>query len=197
MHRPTTPPPGAPPYTRELGLLRRRCHILREKVWDMNDRRERFEARRWVEGHIGESFLTASADELRRLEGYLAYKLKHGHCPLHEHDNSDIRYKKAGGSTDARNRIKEKLIEMFGERCVDCGKSGIPLTLDHIKPIALGGKNELGNSQLLCVPCHVKKTKTDSRIAFKRHFAKTFPEKIAKRRALAAERRTQKPRSQG
>jgi 5-methylcytosine-specific restriction endonuclease McrA len=155
----------------------------------MDKRRDRFEAHRWVQGHIGESLTTASVEELERLAGYLAYKIKHGHCPLHEDDNSKIRYKKNGGSQIARLHIREKLVEMFGEKCAECGKSGIPLTLDHIKPISLGGKNELGNTQLLCVPCHTKKTRGDSRIAYRKFFAEKFPEKLEKRRANAHARK--------
>jgi len=143
----------------------------------MEKRRERFEAARWVEGHIGEPFATASVEELKKLKGYLEYKLVHGHCPIHENDHSKLRYKRDGGSSQARMKIKELLIQKFGEKCVVCGKSGIPLTLDHIHPIALGGKNELGNSQLLCVPCHVKKTRGDSKIAHERYFKEKFPHK--------------------
>ncbi len=149
----------------------------------MDNRRERFEASRWVEGHIGESLKTASLEELEKLVGYLEYKLKHGHCPIHEHDNAETRYDRDGGSSTARQRIKEKLIERDGARCAACGAKDVPLTLDHIRPIALGGKNELANAQLLCVPCHVKKTKRDSRVAYRKRFAEQFPEKVAARRA--------------
>jgi hypothetical protein len=148
----------------------------------MDNRRERFEAHRWVEGHIGENLKTASFEELTKLAGYLAYKLEHGHCPIHEHDNAATRYREKGGSTRARQKIKEQLIVRDGERCVMCKKSDIPLTLDHIHPIALGGKNEINNSQLLCIPCHTKKTRRDSRMAHARFFAEKFPEKLIARR---------------
>ena len=157
--------------------LRYQCRRVRAKIWDMTKRRERFEAARWVEGHIGEPFATASVEELRKLKGYLEYKLVHGHCPIHENAHSKLRYKRDGGSTEARTKIKEMLNRKFGEKCSKCGKSDIPLTLDHIKPIALGGKNELKNSQLLCIPCHVKKTRGDSRIAHVRYFREKFPHK--------------------
>lgn len=171
------------PHARRLNELKRQCHFLRAKIWDMDNRRERFESHRWIQGHIGESLTTATVEELTRLAGYLKYKLEHGHCPLHEEENSKVRYKRLGGSRDARVRIREKLVEMFGEKCAVCGKHDVPLTLDHIKPIALGGKNELGNTQLLCLPCHEKKTRTDSRIAYRKFFAEKFPEKHAKRQA--------------
>jgi 5-methylcytosine-specific restriction endonuclease McrA len=168
--------------TPEMEKARYDCRRLRAQLWDMNERRGRMDAARWVKGHIGESMDTATLEELTTLKGYLAYKLEHGHCPIHENDRAEIRYKKKGGSSDARQRIKEKLIAMHGEKCVACGKTGVPLTLDHIKPIALGGKNELANGQMLCIPCHNLKTKTDSKIAYRKFFAEKFPEKLKKRR---------------
>ncbi len=166
----------------KLRQLRYRCHKLRLQIWDFDNKRERFEAHRWVKGHIGESLKTASLEELEKLEGYLAYKLEHGHCPLHEEEDAATRYKQKGGSTKARQKIKETLIARDGERCISCGAKEVPLTLDHIHPIALGGKNELENSQLLCIPCHTKKTRHDSRRAYRKFFAATFPDKLAKQR---------------
>ncbi|MDO8469944.1 MAG: HNH endonuclease [bacterium] len=180
---------------RKLSALRYRCHVLRAQLWDLDDRRERFEAHRWVQGHIGESLKTASLEELEKLAGYLAYKLEHGHCPIHEHDNAAIRYKRDGGSSRARLKLKEVLIARDGDRCVACNATGVPLTLDHIHPIAFGGTNELSNAQLLCIPCHTKKTRGDSRRADRRYFAEKFPEKLAKRRAAARNATTTPGRS--
>ena len=172
---------------RKLNALRYRCHTLRAQIWDLDDRRERFEAHRWVQGHIGESIKTASLEELEKLAGYLAYKLEHGHCPIHEHDNAAIRYKRDGGSSRARLKLKEELIARDGNRCVACNAAGtdIPLTLDHIHPVAFGGTNDIGNAQLLCIPCHTRKTRGDSRRAHRRYFAEKFPEKLTKRRTTA------------
>jgi 5-methylcytosine-specific restriction endonuclease McrA len=170
--------------TPEMEKVRYECRRLRAKLWNMDEKRGRMDAARWVKGHIGESMDTASLEELTTLKGYLAYKLEHGHCPIHENDRAEIRYKKKGGSTDARTRIKEKLIALHGEKCIACGATGVPLTLDHIIPIALGGKNELKNGQMLCIPCHTLKTKTDSKIAYRKFFAEKFPHKLAKQRAL-------------
>lgn len=199
MH-PQKPFPERKPFhlmTKEERLkerLKYECRRVRSKIWDMSKKRERFEANRWVEGHVGESFATASVEELTKLKGYLEYKLVHGHCPIHENDHSKLRYKRDGGSTQARTKIKEKLIAAFGEKCAKCGKTGIPLTLDHIHPIALGGKNEFKNSQLLCVPCHVKKTRTDSKLATAKYFAEKFPEKVAKG-GLVARKVSRAPKS--
>jgi 5-methylcytosine-specific restriction endonuclease McrA len=36
------------------------------------------------------------------------------------------------------------------------------LTVDHIKPLAQGGSNDLTNKQLLCIDCHREKTVLDT-----------------------------------
>lgn len=158
----------------------------------MDDRKERMNANHWIVGHIGESFMTANLEELERLEFYMSQKIANGHCPLHIEENASTRYKRDGGSTAARKKVRERLVEKFGEKCVDCGRGDVQLTLDHIHPISLGGKNEVANCQLLCVPCHTKKTKTDSKIAFERYFAENFPEKLAAMKAAQEERKRAK-----
>jgi hypothetical protein len=40
--------------------------------------------------------------------------------------------------------------------CVLCGKDE-NLSIDHIKPVKLGGTNDLDNLQTLCLPCNLKK----------------------------------------
>lgn len=54
--------------------------------------------------------------------------------------------------------VKYSLIDKRGCRCEKCGRRGVRLELDHIIPIADGGTNEESNLQLLCRPCHLKKT---------------------------------------
>lgn len=56
------------------------------------------------------------------------------------------------------------------KKCVSCGlvkgrgkkiKGETAFEYDHITPVGMGGQNVLENIQLLCVPCHRLKTKTD------------------------------------
>lgn len=47
------------------------------------------------------------------------------------------------------------------EVCVSCG--GVATEVDHIRPLAIGGTNELDNLQLLCSSCHRKKTSRDQK----------------------------------
>lgn len=52
--------------------------------------------------------------------------------------------------------IRQKVFSRDGGVCVRCGR-GNRLTVDHIKPKSLGGKNDLDNLQTLCSYCHEEK----------------------------------------
>lgn len=52
------------------------------------------------------------------------------------------------------------LCARYGNRCLCCGEQK-PLEPDHVKPIAKGGTNDIGNIQPLCRSCNSRKgTKT-------------------------------------
>jgi len=50
------------------------------------------------------------------------------------------------------------LVEQYGEVCLNCGEID-DLAIDHILPIAKGGKSEYSNLQLLCRTCNTFKGK--------------------------------------
>ena len=57
---------------------------------------------------------------------------------------------------------KEILFRLQKGKCNICGKSRKieRLEVDHIIPFSLGGKNNLGNTQLLCISCNkIKRNK--------------------------------------
>lgn len=52
---------------------------------------------------------------------------------------------------------QERLIlEFYGRRCLCCGSTE-DVTLDHVKPLALGGLNSATNIQILCRECNSRK----------------------------------------
>ena len=53
--------------------------------------------------------------------------------------------------------LKEYLLEKFGRKCVYCGKSGVPLNIEHIVPKARGGSDRVSNLAIACVDCNQKK----------------------------------------
>jgi 5-methylcytosine-specific restriction endonuclease McrA len=61
-------------------------------------------------------------------------------------------------------RVKIRVFDRAGGKCANCtltiGASLRP-AYDHIEALINGGKHTESNLQLLCVPCHAVKTKTD------------------------------------
>jgi len=51
--------------------------------------------------------------------------------------------------------LRERIFEKQ-DHCVLCGTEQ-NLTIDHIKPVSKGGTNSIGNLQVLCKPCNIKK----------------------------------------
>lgn len=65
----------------------------------------------------------------------------------------------------ARSKLKGKLIEEYGERCMTCGSAGDfrGISLSHIIPLSRGGKTTRANCPLECYPCHEKYEKHPER----------------------------------
>lgn len=55
-----------------------------------------------------------------------------------------------------RKKIFATLSNRYGHLCAQCG-STFELQIDHIRPIARGGSNDLNNLQLLCRSCNSRK----------------------------------------
>jgi len=53
--------------------------------------------------------------------------------------------------------VKEYLLEKWGRRCVYCGKSDLPLQVEHIIPRSRGGSDRVSNLTLACGSCNQKK----------------------------------------
>ncbi|MDZ8108164.1 MAG: HNH endonuclease [Nostoc sp. DedQUE12a] len=67
--------------------------------------------------------------------------------------------------------VKKYVWQRDKYQCQSCGKtaSETNLTIDHIIPLARGGKNDISNLQTLCFKCNQQKTDNiDPR--FRRHF---------------------------
>lgn len=49
------------------------------------------------------------------------------------------------------------VIKKLGKRCLCCGREDVPITMDHIVPLCLGGTHTIDNVQPLCVSCNSRK----------------------------------------
>ena len=56
-------------------------------------------------------------------------------------------------------KLRHKVFERDGYRCRECGATNKETTLhvDHIKPVAKGGTNDINNLQTLCEKCNLSK----------------------------------------
>jgi len=67
--------------------------------------------------------------------------------------------------------VRKYVFERDFYRCQSCGKNNLEtnLAVDHIIPLARGGKNDISNLQTLCFSCNQQKSdRLDPR--FRRHF---------------------------
>lgn len=57
--------------------------------------------------------------------------------------------------------VREYLLEKWQRTCAYCGKTTLPLEVEHIVPRAKGGTNRISNLTLACQPCNQKKGARD------------------------------------
>ncbi|GAA6623252.1 RNA-guided endonuclease IscB [Scytonema sp. NUACC26] len=53
--------------------------------------------------------------------------------------------------------LREALLEHWGRECVYCGKTNVPLQIEHINARSLGGSDRFSNLTLSCEKCNQKK----------------------------------------
>ncbi len=53
--------------------------------------------------------------------------------------------------------VRNYLLEKWGHKCAYCGKTNIPLEIDHIIPISKIPNNRIDNLTIACRPCNLKK----------------------------------------
>lgn len=71
--------------------------------------------------------------------------------------NQAIRRARKRASEGSFTQDEWKLLcEQYGNHCLACGKRG-NLTVDHVTPLSLGGKNTIDNIQPLCLSCNSAK----------------------------------------
>lgn len=77
--------------------------------------------------------------------------------------------------TLAGYELREYLLEKWDRTCAYCGKTDVPLHIEHIHPRANGGTNRPSNLTLACEPCNTAKGTKDIR-----SFLASKPERLKK-----------------
>lgn len=109
------------------------------------------------ERHSGQAFRTATSCVVCGRRSAFSY------CDEHRFgaEREEIRKRqkwRAGYSDPEYRKNRELAIRRDGGRCAKCGRSDLPLEVDHRIPLSKGGTNALGNLVCLCVVCHREKT---------------------------------------
>lgn len=53
--------------------------------------------------------------------------------------------------------VREYMLEKWHRKCAYCGKTDVPLEIEHLTPKSRGGSNRVSNLTLACRPCNQKK----------------------------------------
>ena len=97
------------------------------------------------------------------------YKMIHNECKHHEIEFKnqtfitfikqlrDKMFSIENERIEFTSTIKSRVYKKCNSQCTECYSKN-KLEIDHIRPLANGGKNDLCNLQLLCSSCHKKKT---------------------------------------
>lgn len=72
-------------------------------------------------------------------------------------------------------QVREYLLEKWGRKCTYCGKTDVPLQVEHIEPKSKGGSNRVSNLCLSCEKCNQKKCCKDIK-----QFLKNKPDVLKK-----------------
>lgn len=137
----------------------KQCDKERSGKWyDVNRERSIFTALRWKKNNPVKNRLSALRYQKKHYKKVIvkihAWFKSHPHVKKAAQVNRRGKERNAGGRISGKER--ELLFATAKNRCLKCG-SEHKLSLDHIVPVALGGKTEFSNMQVLCMSCNMSK----------------------------------------
>jgi 5-methylcytosine-specific restriction endonuclease McrA len=77
---------------------------------------------------------------------------------LADHEINGVEYQQG---TLAGYECREYLLEKWHRQCAYCGRSGVPLQIDHIQAKSRGGSDRISNCTLACQECNLAKADWD------------------------------------
>ena len=130
-------------------------------------RPSRFDNRRRREGWLPPSLESRMANDLtwvarlRRLCPVQAISTELVRFDLQRMEDPEIRGVEYQQGTLAGYEVREYLLEKWHRRCAYCGRSGLPLQIDHIQAHSRGGTDRISNLTLACEDCNQDKSDRD------------------------------------
>ena len=97
--------------------------------------------------------------------GCLGYGMDSTRCPVHTKRRDGAKNARRANSGDGAARRARYALNRAGSAiCAHCGLTlqASALHVDHARAIADGGADVDTNIQLLCIPCHYKKTRNEN-----------------------------------
>lgn len=130
-------------------------------------RKPRFENRRRAKGWIAPSLTSRVANVLtwvNRLRcscPITAISMELVRFDLQAIENPAIQGEEYQQGTLVGYEMRQYLLEKWNRTCVYCGKTNVPLQVEHIVPRAKGGTNRVSNLTLACETCNTAKGTQD------------------------------------
>jgi len=140
----------------------KKCHNESGRKWaTANSEKMNEHQRKWYSANPDKSkekhykWRAANPDKARKI----ARKWDINHPEQKLKDGHNRRARKMGNGGEITIDKWKSLKEHYKYTCLCCKRSEpeIKLTIDHVKPIVLGGKNLIKNAQPLCQSCNSKK----------------------------------------
>ena len=138
------------------------CQRLRMRQWRENhpehDRLYRADNRDRLEAGA-QAWRAANLEKVRATRRAATKRWRKAHPEARrERARVDNHRRRRGASEGAFTPAEwEALCRRYGNRCLACGRTDLPLTIDHIVPLSKGGSNWITNAQPLCQPCNTRK----------------------------------------
>ena len=143
--------------------LTARRAFRRRRRSNLRHRAPRFDNRTRTEGWLPPSLqhrvdTTASwVTRLRKSAPVSAISQELVRFDMQKMENPEISGAEYQQGTLAGYEVREYLLEKWGRTCAYCGKTDVPLEIDHIHPRSKGGSDRISNLTLSCRLCNERK----------------------------------------
>ena len=146
--------------SKKLDQRQRYRRTRRGRLWY---RKARFLNRKKDEGWLAPSTqhrLTSHLSLVKKLKSFLPInfrKVEVANFDAQKMQNPEIKGIEYQQGELQGYEVKEYLLDKWGRKCAYCGKTGVPLEVEHIIPKSRGGTDRVSNLTIACRACNAKK----------------------------------------